>query len=70
VLLPSMPVEGLSGSPGSEAVAQSDRQKFPATIWGPALADVCDIRAVMQLHPQFILRILWRRQGSLRREII
>ena len=59
VLLPAMAVEALSGSPGSEVVAQSDRQKLPARIWGPALADVRDVRAVMQLHHQFILRILW-----------
>src|SRR5215472_4459456 len=49
VVLPTMAVEGLSGSPGSEVVAQSDRQKLPARIWGPAIADVCDIRAMMQL---------------------
>src|SRR5215471_14861462 len=58
------------GSPGSEMVAQSDRQKLPARIWRPALAGVCDVRAVMQLHHHFILGVLWQRKGNLRREII
>jgi DNA-binding beta-propeller fold protein YncE len=46
-----------AGLPGSEAVAQSDRQKLPGS--GVPPADVRDIRAVMHLHHQFILRILW-----------
>jgi DNA-binding beta-propeller fold protein YncE len=33
-----------AGLPGSEAVAQPDRQKLPARIWGPSLPDAISER--------------------------
>src|SRR5262245_48309012 len=59
-----------AGSPGLKAVAQSNCQKLPTRIGGAPLANVHDIRAVMYLYHQFILRVLRQRKGYFWREII